>query len=290
MTDETNRPVGPGKIPARKINWLTSYPYFKNANFDNLLDKHFPIIRPRIFADSGAFTAFTQGIDLNIDLYAEWLLRWKHHFDFYVNLDVVGDPKQSLKNQRYLENQYGLKPLPVFHVGEDFEHLRQMITEYNYIALGGMASHLKNKKEMMPWLIQCFKIAEGKARFHGFGCTNMTVLTSLPWRSVDSSSWSSGFRWGELCVFNSSTNRIERVKLGDMSHAMRLRNDLARYGITPEQVGDRKQNTRQINAFISSMSFMDLQDYLSDRWGEYLIYLAEAAKSVGGTFGSFQRG
>lgn len=276
------------RMQPRKINLLASYHYYKTTDFDDVIAKYFAYTPPGIFADSGAFSGKTIGVDISVDEYAKWVKRWRHYFNVYCNLDVIGDPGATYKNQKYLEDKHGLTPLPVFHFGADFKYLEQLVGEYPYIALGGMVPHMGRTERIMRWLIQCFKIAKGQSVFHGLGATNWTVITSLPWRSVDSSSWTAGFRFGRVPIYDIKRCKIVSVNLGDMRGAQRYKNDLARYGIKPEQIGNRDQNTRQINAYIAAMSYMDLQDWLTHRFGDYTIYLAEDMKSLKSTLGSFQ--
>lgn len=285
MADAGSNHFEVGLTPIKRpLSILTSYHYYKGTDFDAIQSKYFGKYTPHIFADSGAFSAYTQGTPIALDDYITWLHRWKEHFTVYCNLDVVGNPHATEENQKIMESN-GLNPLPVFHTGSDFKHLYSLVDRYPYIALGGMVPHMGNTRKIMAWLVQCFKVAEGNAVFHGLGATNWRVLVSLPWGSVDSSSWGSGYRYGRLPVFNPTTKRIDKINVGDMRGAYRAKNLLARYGVTPEQVGDRALNTRQINAYVGARAYMDMQDYLSERFGIKHIYLAETAGSLGGTLG-----
>lgn len=95
---------------------LLSYHYFRTPELEPELRKHFGDgALPEVFADSGAFSAMTQGAPVDVDEYARWLLRNKYLFRVYSNLDVVGDDDRSAEgtwaNQRRLEDEYGLAPL-----------------------------------------------------------------------------------------------------------------------------------------------------------------------------------
>ena len=79
-------------IRNRPLRILTSYHYFKTYDYDTMVKTHFDGFKPDIFADSGAFSAVTQGAELNIDDYAKWIIRWREYFTIYANLDVIGDP------------------------------------------------------------------------------------------------------------------------------------------------------------------------------------------------------
>lgn len=281
LADTGNNHFDAGQmIQPIQMRLLVSYHYYKTTNFDEIIGKYFAPTKPDIFADSGAFSAMTQGASINIDEYGQWLNKWGPHFTVYCNLDVIGDPQASERNQRHLEDKHGLTPLPVFHVGSDWKHLEKLVDEYDYIALGGMVPHLRYTKRIMKWLIQCFKIAKGKAVFHGLGSTNWTVIRSLPWHSVDSSAWGQGFRYGVVPVWMAKSAKFVKLPLGDMQKAYQHREDLKRLNIKPEQIGDREQNTRQINAYVAAMSYHLAELWLTKRWGNARIYLVESGGST----------
>lgn len=119
---------------------LFSYYYYDQVNMDKLMARF--DAPPVVFADSGAFSAYTLGKkSLNVHAYGDWLLQNQQYFEVYANLDEkTGTAKENmeagLRNQRILEDM-GLTPLPVFHAGEPWELLRDYVEEYPYIALGG---------------------------------------------------------------------------------------------------------------------------------------------------------
>lgn len=71
--------------------------------------------RPRVFVDSGGFSAFTQGAAVDLLAYARWLRANASGIDHYASLDVIGDPRGTLVNQIRLERE-GLRPLPSYGV------------------------------------------------------------------------------------------------------------------------------------------------------------------------------
>ena len=75
-----------------------------------------------IFLDSGAFTAHSQGKKIDIDKYIEFINRNKNFIKLYANLDVIGNWKETIKNQKYMEKK-GLNPIPTFHMGENIKDL-----------------------------------------------------------------------------------------------------------------------------------------------------------------------
>lgn len=88
-----------------------------------------------LFLDSGAYTAWTKGVEISLNEYAIYIRA--NNIGKYVSLDVIGDPEASYFNLRRLEKE-GLAPVPVFHLGSDMKYLRQLADDgYKYVYLGG---------------------------------------------------------------------------------------------------------------------------------------------------------
>lgn len=253
-----------------KLRILLSYWYYKDTDLDTLFAKYFTPPFPDVFADSGGFSAETQGATISINEYADWVKRWQHLFTTYANLDVIGNPEATAQNQAQLED-FGLAPLPVFHTGSEWRHLEALAERYPYIALGGMVPHMRFPKRIMPWLIKAFKLAKGKSVFHGFGATSWEIVSQLPWYSVDSSSWGQGFRFGQVPVFDERVGKFIKINLGDgagwTKHAALVR----RMGFDPVDFADRARNDRAKICAISALSYMMAERWLRRQWGEIYI-------------------
>ncbi len=156
-----------------------------------------------LFLDSGAFSAFTQGIQIDIQEYIDFIKEHEDVLDVYANLDVIGSAEGTWKNQRIMERA-GLNPLPCFHYGEDLKWLKRYINKYEYIALGGMVPI--STPQLAIWLDDIFSQyicdEEGmpKVKIHGFGLTSLKLLLRYPWYSVDSTSWVVTGRMGSILV------------------------------------------------------------------------------------------
>lgn len=158
-----------------------------------------------LFLDSGAYSAMTQGVSIDIDEYISFIKKNKKYIDVYACLDVIGDPKQTYKNQLYMESK-GLKPLIAFHRGEDYKWLQKYIDKYDYVALGGLAGKGDSVQNLQRHLDKCFemicdpKTGMPKLKIHGFGVTSVRILVRYPWYSVDSTSWVLSGRFGGVLV------------------------------------------------------------------------------------------
>ena len=155
-----------------------------------------------VILDSGAFSSWTKGKSIDIDEYISFIKNVQDCVDSYICLDVIGDPIGTLKNQQYMESK-GLNPMPVFHRNEDYSFLHNLISNYDYVGLGGMASGV-GILDIQNHLDRCFDIICDqpcrlpKVKIHGFGLTAMELMFRYPWYSVDSSSWALTGAFGSI--------------------------------------------------------------------------------------------
>ena len=71
-----------------------------------------------------------------------------------------------------------------------------MCKEYSYVSIGGIAKNPNGKaiEKIFPWFIQ--EAHRTGTQIHGLGYTDTKKLKQYPFDSVDSTSWSSGGRYG----------------------------------------------------------------------------------------------
>lgn len=255
------------------LGFLFSFHYTRKTDMDALLAPLSPA--PPLFADSGAYSAHTVGAAITVDEYAQWVRRWAHLFPVYANLDVLDDPKKSAVNMGRLERK-GLAPVPVFHGGEDWRYLEGMADRYDYIALGGI-TRFRDMPVLTGWFDRCFRICEGKAQLHGFGMTRWELVKRFPWRSVDSSSIGSGYRYGSVKVYDGYGRRWTSWRVADRrawgKHGWLVRE----YGMTPQdfedQDGTRQRSTRALILLATRSMARAVQDLA---YGQQ-VYLVDAA-------------
>lgn len=152
----------------------------------------------KVFLDSGAFSAFTKGVEVDIRGYCDYIKRNMDIIEVVDGalcasvLDGIGDPLKTWQNQMAME-QMGVRPLPCFHYGEDERYLEWYIKNYDYITLGGMVPI--PTPQLFHWLDRIWDkyLTDGSGRprlkVHGFGLTTLALMERYPWYSVDSSSW-----------------------------------------------------------------------------------------------------
>lgn len=173
---------------------LESYHYIGTGRYADRIREN----GDRVFLDSGAFSAFSLGVQVDLPAYCEWI---KRNLDIIRTdgpslmasvLDGIGDPLKTYQNQIAME-QLGVRPLPCFHYGEDERYLEWYIEHYEYITIGGMVPI--STPQLFHWLDRIWNKyltdGSGRARIkvHGFGLTSVPLMQEYPWYSVDSSSW-----------------------------------------------------------------------------------------------------
>lgn len=186
---------------------LESYHYVGKQKFVDEMR----VNNAQIFLDSGAFSAFTLGVNISVEDYCEYIkrnldiIRVEDNVVMASVLDGIGDPLQTWRNQLEMELR-GAKPLPCFHAGEDERYLEWYVKNYEYITLGGMVG--SSTKQLCIWLDRMWDRyltdGSGRARIkvHGFGITAVPIMERYPWYSCDSSSWIQSAAFGSIVTPN----------------------------------------------------------------------------------------
>lgn len=163
------------------------------------------------FLDSGAFSAWSQGSYIDIQKYIKFIKDHEDIISVYANLDVIGNAKETWRNQRIMEKA-GLNPIPVFHYGENIKWLKRYLNRgHEYIALGGLVGG--TYQQLLQWLdpiwcnYLCYEDCLPKIKAHGFGLTSINLLLRYPWYSVDSSSWAAISRMGAVLIPKLKNNK-----------------------------------------------------------------------------------
>ena len=175
----------------RLLSWLS-----ERKTIESRCKNGFPT-----FVDSGAFSAYTQGKQINVDEYIDWLNEWHPNLEHYCCWDTipVGDVTPDVSAPKTWENYLYMKDKLVdpsklvycFHYGEDISYLIQALESgINFVALGGVAR--RGRKQRYEFFNQLIPIFEQypHVHVHAFGMTALDVLNDFPYiNSSDSSSW-----------------------------------------------------------------------------------------------------
>lgn len=175
----------------------------------------------RLQLDSGAFSAWRQGKEIDFQAYMRLLKANKEHLDSYFNLDILPGQKGNRRTPVMIEKaaaasrenfltmrRNGLNPIPVFHQQEDFRWLLLMLKDVEkdkdpYIALSTYKS--LTSTDHMAWLDKCFEMftpdgGSPKIKVHGLGVASFKLLKRYPWFSCDATSWALAAAFGAILV------------------------------------------------------------------------------------------
>ena len=179
--------------------------------------------------DSGAFTFFSSGKkDINWDEYVERYAKFivKNNINHFFELDIdklVGYEK-VLDLREKLETMTGRKCIPVWHKGRGKDEFLKMCDEYKYVAVGGIVSKeiTKEQYDLFKWLIT--EAHKRGCKIHGLGFTNLEGVTKYNFDTVDSTSWTTGNRFGAIYKFNGRTmekfGKKKGQRIGDYYKAL----------------------------------------------------------------------
>jgi len=173
-----------------------------------------------LIIDSGAFSAWSRGLKIDIDEYLEFCRDLTKKYSFknveVVNLDKIPakpgtaptreqiqeSAEISVENAEYMRKK-GIIPMEVFHQGEDFSFLDTMIKRPENHYIGISPANDVGVPGRQAWLNQSFRRVElcGGIRSHGFGVTSPSLMANNPWTSVDSATYSILAGYGGVQVF-----------------------------------------------------------------------------------------
>lgn len=204
---------------------LLSYVYDKSTimRWDELM----PSKKSRLFVDSGAFTAHTRGIDLDVDAYIEFVNTHDDKITLFAQVDVIpGDfgiprtaeqveeaAKKTWENYLYMRERVisPNKLIPVFHQGESFKWLENMLewrsadnSKIPYIGIS--PSNDLTTSQKVEFIERCFEViaksTNPTVKTHAFGFTALPYLERYPFTSADSTSWKLAAAMGNIFTPN----------------------------------------------------------------------------------------
>lgn len=160
--------------------------------------------------DSGAFT-FMQNSkshvnwDEYIERYAEFIKKNRVEKFFELDIDSVVGYEKVLRYRKKLESLTGKQCIPVWHKSRGADEFLKMCDEYGYASIGGIvAKEIKPQQyALFPKMIK--EAHKRNCKLHGLGFTNLKLLPSCHFDSVDSTAWTTGNRFGYLYKFNGKT-------------------------------------------------------------------------------------
>lgn len=265
QTPETTRP--PFRI-------LISFHAWRNRDLDALFGPITQRFDLDVFADSGAFSAWTIGAPIQVEEYAAWLKRWSHWFAAAANLDVISTLPtagflEGHRNFQWLQDQ-GLHPIPVFHAGEPQDRLYEYIETYPYIALGGLVGAKPRNRGMLRFFVNAFKYAQNHSPntcFHMFGLTDWRIAHLYPWFSTDSTTWIAPARFGDIKVFDPVTGIMMAGKSRNIMRAGKKKVNIflrwmARHNIDLASTVDRSKQSSYDLCYMGALAYLEAEAWV----------------------------
>lgn len=247
----------------KPVNALISFHYFKTRDVAEIQSWGL-----RLIGDSGAYSAESQGAPIDIDEFIEWGRTWRDNLSWIASLDVIGDKEASWSNYRYLRDAQ-LDVIPTIHYGCDPSEMDRYAAEgVDFMGLGGMVIRKSETPRLLRWTLSCFHYAREnhpQMRFHGWGVTHKELVNNLPWFSVDSSGYSSSYRFARLSLFDPSIGKNVGIDLNGRD--IFKHNDLLQreYGIDPAEVAVSDKESRRQLVRLSIASIQRQEDFLRKR-------------------------
>lgn len=160
-----------------------------------------PFCKNKLFIDCGAYTAFTQGITIDIEDYIKYINDIVQYIDIFASLDIInsdkdekGNDEKTYQNYLYIKDKIldKHKLLPTYHQGDDIKYLYKYLSDrdIDYIALGGLVG--SDKKSLTGFFQKCYEVimeVRPDIKVHAFGMTSKPLLKSYPFTSADSTAW-----------------------------------------------------------------------------------------------------
>lgn len=235
----------------------------------------------KVFVDSGAFSAWSRGKEIDVDEYINYVNTNTNELTLFASVDnIPGEltrtptlkekqqsPILSWENYLYMRERVKDKDklLPVFHIGEDFKYLNNICNvildgkHIPYIALGGTVG-IKDRKVKENWYKQCFRVIKDSknpnVKVHAFGMTSLNILENFPFTSADSTSWlmtsNNGniiTRFGVVCVSNISSDKPNHISKLPKHTQQQIAAEVAQYGLTLEECSEdyKKRSVFNVN-------------------------------------------
>lgn len=249
-------------------NFLMSYEYLKGKGLSQI--KNFPDIR--LFIDSGAFTYMSdpkyedftvEQWEKQIIQYLEWAEKHKSQIFAICDLDLqylVGNEQVYEWRKKYFEPFMLRTGIPVcfMYHDEGLDHWERMCQRYPYV---GMSLRIDEGSMSETLFRDMFSIAEKyNALVQGMASTKTSLLTQLPFYTVDSTTWNVGLKYGEISVWNST--KMSRIKKQDfVTKAFPI---IDKYDIKFDHdliLGEDKTEMIRVNAY----AFVMAEKYIRER-------------------------
>jgi len=286
--------AGYGLVLPKETNLFLSYYYQKKV------DKTLPILKPKghkgtIIIDSGAHSFFsfiglsvTSGFfkskgqqkdpEIYFKKYLKWLVANYSYYDYFVELDlqeIVGYEKIEEWRKEYKSKGVFSKCILVYHSVDGWDKFKKIINDSKckYIGIEGIRLNIP----MLPYNKYIKYAYDNNCKIHGFAFTRMQLLHtypffSVPFFSVDSSSWTVGSRYGCLQMFVNGCMKTLKSPL-DKRNKMtkeKQKSKFLGYKLDIRMLGGHRDNTKReiiVKKLLhGAIQYLKLQKYITNIW------------------------
>ena len=177
---------GYGSVPDKEKEFLENLgAKYKLYSYHNEPKKAMMWGSEGMMLDSGAFSAWSRGVEIDIDEFIEFVQLVEP--ERTIQLDVIGDEGASWKNWKYLDDH--IDTMPVIHYNASTEQIKRVCDVADYICFGALVPFARRKKELCKWLDYLFTFKEiREKRIHCLGIMTPEILMRYPFYSADSTS------------------------------------------------------------------------------------------------------
>lgn len=258
-------------------NFLMSYHYIQKKKLNT---NEYEDLGVKFFIDSGAFT-FMSSIEHQqysiedweryIEKYLTWIEKHKSIIFACASLDIeylVGGEQVQKWNERYFEPfmlRTGIPVCFVYHDNATVMSWEQYCQRYPYVGIswGGIDTQGND----LNYGINHLKIAEKyNTLVHGMAMTHTTLLTKLPFYTVDSTTWLVGLQYGEINFWNGK--KMSRLKKDVWKGSML--SQLVQKGFNEQKLLEEDvEEMIRINVF----AFIEAEHYIQEKLKSRMYWL-----------------
>lgn len=170
--------------------------------------------------DSGAYTFMCKprpnmDFDKYVDDYISFINKYDIEYFFEMDVDNILGYEKVLELRKRIEDGTGKKVIPVWHKSRGKDEFVKMCEEYDYVAIGGIASR-EIKPSETPMIYELCEIAHEKGcLIHGLGYLKLQQINTntCPFDTVDGSSWQGHMRGSKFVLeYDNELPCLKRLK------------------------------------------------------------------------------
>lgn len=220
---------------------LSMHDVFKGNTKTWVAASHHPKSAMReVMLDSGAFTAFMHGKQVNLDTliaaYEDTIRKLSKSVKqiWLINLDVIAGEQgrvstpaemskalaDSDRNFKVLRKRFGDRVLPVYHQTEPMSRLKEVVAQAPFVAMGFRQD--LSEEFRIRVAEEALQYAHSKgALVHGLATTGYRMLRRAPFDSVDSATWLYAAAMGKVMFLNETGRDLLTIDISTRSPQQR---------------------------------------------------------------------